>query len=437
MIKVKKLCHTSKGDDMKIGYACTCIDGFHTNYRTCIQRFATVDKLEEIIQYNLTSFLTILEYNASHHISMYRIPSDLIPFGSSPVNTLPWRTLFHKEFLLIGKFIKIHHMRVSLHPGQYSVLNSPRKDVVERAIEDVLYHVAILDTMDLDFTHKVVLHVGGVYGDKDAAVQRFINIYYTLPDIVKRRLVIENDDHFYHIEDVLNIANKIHAPVIFDNLHHAILAPKIKKTEVEWLDAVKQTWKQDDGVPKLHYCVQDCRKRIGAHAFTILSVPFLSFVKQLEKREIDIMLEVKDKNLSAIKCLNLMQGYIKHIDEEWNRYHYVLYLHKAKFQKWKVLLDKGETPTALLFYEDIENIYASAITLQQYIDVATYIYQEGCRVLQEKDLRLYTRQFTRFIQRDVTWVKLLEQWFQFFQKRQIYQFCDALYPLMNTYEIEV
>ena len=70
---------------MKIGYACICLDAqFH--FETCIQKFATEDRLRSIIRANLETLQKLLEYNAGHNIRMYRLSFDLIPFGSSPVN---------------------------------------------------------------------------------------------------------------------------------------------------------------------------------------------------------------------------------------------------------------------------------------------------------------------------------------------------------------
>ncbi len=91
---------------------------------------------------------------------MYRLSSDLIPFGSDlSTNQLDWVDLYSESFERIGAKIKQHDIRVSMHPGQYTVLNSPDAAVVERAIADLEYHVAILEAMKIDTTHKIILHI--------------------------------------------------------------------------------------------------------------------------------------------------------------------------------------------------------------------------------------------------------------------------------------
>lgn len=135
-------------------------------------------------------------------------------------------------------------MRVSLHPGQYCVINSPREDVVERSIDELLYHASILEAMGLDATHKMVLHVGGIYGDKQQAMQRFARVYRRLDPIIQKHLIIENDDRYYTVEDVLYLSAQLSIPVVFDNLHHAILPPPVERTQLEWLRLVSGTWEK-------------------------------------------------------------------------------------------------------------------------------------------------------------------------------------------------
>jgi len=95
------------------------------------------------------------------------------------------------------------NIRGSMHPGQYTVLNSPNEEVVEKSIMDLEYHCKFLDSLGVDYSNKIILHVGGVYGDKISAMERFKHNFNRLSNSLKKRLVIENDDKSYTIEDVL------------------------------------------------------------------------------------------------------------------------------------------------------------------------------------------------------------------------------------------
>lgn len=287
---------------MNIGYACLTYDVPGTKLRTCMMKNATPDVLRSLIDSNLAALDKILDYNRQNGIKLFRISSDTIPFGSHPVNTVKWWAEFHDQLAALGQKARTQGIRLSMHPGQYTVLNSPDPGVVARAVEDLQYHGRFLDALGLGTEHKIILHVGGIYGDKPAAVQRFIQQYRGLEPHIHRRLVIENDDRQYSIADVLAICESESIPVVFDNLHHQVKSDNTR-SEMEWVAACRSSWKAADGPQKIHYSQQDHSKRAGSHSATIDVAEFLQFYACLPDRDMDIMLEVKDKNLSAIKCI--------------------------------------------------------------------------------------------------------------------------------------
>lgn len=293
-----------RGLKMSIGYACLTVGVPNTNLKSCMLKNASEDRLLELISHNLNSLENIIDYNIENNIMLFRISSDIIPFGSSPVNNLPWWDIFSVEFLKIGKKIQSSGMRISMHPGQYTVLNSPREEVVKKAIADLNYHTKVLDSLGVGAVHKLILHIGGVYNDKKQAMERFITNYAYLEQSVKQRLVIENDDKLYNINDVLEISEKLNVPVIFDNLHNDINAYDKEKSDIDWINECKGTWRDKDGNQKMHYSQQDPLKKLGAHSETIDTQEFMDFYHRLNRQDIDIMLEVKDKNVSAVKCIN-------------------------------------------------------------------------------------------------------------------------------------
>lgn len=293
---------------MSIGYACIAVGLENANQRSCIAKNASEDKLSELIQHNLNALEVIIDYNIDNNIKLFRISSDIIPFGSSPVNNLKWWELFESTFQRIGCKIKESGMRVSMHPGQYTVLNSPDEDVVKRAILELNYSARVLDGLELCEKHKIILHIGGIYQNKPQAIQRFCENYDCLNKSVKQRLVIENDDKNYNISDVLDIGKNMKIPVVFDNLHNTVNPCDDYHDEIYWINECKKTWKNIDGIQKIHYSQQAPFKRTGSHSDTINIDEFLQFYKQIVYNNIDIMLEVKDKNLSALKCINCTQN---------------------------------------------------------------------------------------------------------------------------------
>ena len=291
---------------MRIGYACLTRGVVGTDFKSCVIRNATQDKLKELISYNLNSLKNILDYNSANGIQIFRISSDIIPFGSNRVNDLKWWELFDTQLNHLGNQIKKSGMRVSMHPGQYTVLNSPDEGVVERAILDLSYHSRFLDSLGVDTKNKIILHVGGVYGNKEKAINDFCSNYRYLSEAVKQRLVIENDDKSYHIKDVLTISNRIGTPVVFDNLHNITNPSEENYSQQFWVKECGKTWKSGDGPQKIHYSQQNPDKKQGSHSENIRIEEFLQFMNEINEDNLDVMLEVKDKNISAIKCINCL-----------------------------------------------------------------------------------------------------------------------------------
>jgi UV DNA damage endonuclease len=219
-----------------------------------------------------------------------------------------------------------------MHPDQFVVLNSPNEKILETSINELRYHCRVLDTMRLDGTAKVQIHVGGVYRNKPEAIDRFIKTYnniHLIDHSIKNRLVIENDDHLYNIKDCFYINQQTSIPVIFDSLHHECFGSSPKESKMEEglvrnpLQKAMSTWKNNnDGLPMVDYSSQDIRNtsednhlrvRKGKHTVTIDPDLFKNFLKQTDGLDFDIMLEIKDKEISALKALELVRERSKQV----------------------------------------------------------------------------------------------------------------------------
>lgn len=353
---------------MRIGYACQGIGIPDTSLRTCQARNATPALLTEITAHNLGVLKRLLAYNADNGIRMFRITSDLVPFGSSPVNPLPWWDIHRDAFEEIGAFIRQQDIRVSMHPGQYTVLNAKDGDVVHRAVLDLAYHARILDLLGTGPDSKIILHVGGVYGNREEALARFAANYSLLDEAIRRRLIIENDERSYTAGEVLTLGLRLGIPVVFDNLHHALNPGDESLSDAAWIAAARKTWKAPDGNQKIHYSQQAPGRRPGSHSDTIAADVFLDFVHSLDDPKPDIMLEVKDKNLSAVKCVLCadppgQRDLVRSLEREWARYKYkVLEADPAGYQAIRALLKEKESVTGPDFYTLLDQALAAGVT---------------------------------------------------------------------------
>ena len=415
---------------MSIGYACLNIGTPDTNIRSVMQRNATPEKLTEVTAHNLAALEKMIDYNRKNGIKLFRISSDLIPFGSSPVNALPWWDIHAEAFQHIGAKIRKSGMRVSFHPGQYTVLNSPDEDVVARAILDLAYHAKMLECLGVDNQHKIVLHVGGIYGDKKEARERFEQNFRRLPEAVRNRLIIENDDRLYNIEDVLTLAHRLHVPAVYDNLHHAINPPPSGGTDPYWIAEAKKTWKAADGNQKIHYSQQALDKRPGAHTDTINLETFLTFHEQLEDKQIDIMLEVKDKNLSAIKCQNATTENKRMVllEKEWGRYKYtILEKSPAVYQAIRTLLKDKEVYPVREFYRLIETAFAEEPHPGYAENAAAHVWGYFKKHATDTERKQYEKNLANYRNNTGTLATLKRQLFKIAEKYEVDYLLQSLY----------
>ena len=300
---------------MKIGYPCINNSIPHTSPSTFRLASYSESKLVQTVKDNLVHLDKILRYNVRNNLLFFRISSDLVPFASHPICKLNWCMLFKSEFEQIGDYIKQHDIRISMHPDQFVILNSPNNEVLTNSINELRYHSKILDAMRLDTTAKVQLHVGGVYGNKLEAIDRFVKTYNNsilVDDSFKRRLVIENDDHLFNLNDCLSINEQTGIPIVFDSFHHELFCNG-EPLKIA-LHKALLTWnKSEDGSPIVDYSSnnkgnnKDKKSRKGKHAETIDTKLSKEFLKETEGLDFDIMLEIKDKEKSALKGLEVFE----------------------------------------------------------------------------------------------------------------------------------
>ncbi len=291
---------------MKLGYACINRSiGCQANKTFRLASYSQ-EKSLETIENNLACLKKILEWNVKNNLLFFRISSEIIPFASHPVNTFDWQSHFKQELREIGVFIQEHAIRISMHPDQFVLINALKEDIVERSIADLTWHAQLLDALGLDATAKIQIHVGGVYGDRESAIQRFIANYKKLPGLITKRLAIENDDRLFSLADCLQVHAATNIPIIFDNFHHECLHNEEPMHEA--LQLAAKTWCERDGPLMIDYSSQQVGERKGKHATHIDESHFATFLQELQKSGItaDCMLEIKDKEKSALLAKQVM-----------------------------------------------------------------------------------------------------------------------------------
>ncbi len=264
---------------------------------------AAMGKVRRIAVKNLENTLRILRYNLAYNIDVYRFTSKLIPLATHPVlDNWNYSSDLKEQFRQIGDFVKENDMRVSAHPDHYTLINSGKPEVVEESIKDLDYHVNIYEAMGLgDYRYKLVMHVGGLYKDKETSIERFKNNFILLPDRIRKRIILENDDKSYSVKDVLGICKELNIPMVLDVHHHN--CNNNGESLANYLPEVFDTWKGQYFNPKIHFSSPKCDKEFRNHSDFINSESFVDFLKVARELGIDfdVMLEAKMKDNALFK----------------------------------------------------------------------------------------------------------------------------------------
>ena len=291
----------------RLGFVASVLSENLSTSRTCRLRNASDERLRELIVENLTALDRVVSFLERERILLYRISSNLIPFASHRVNTSAWWEEYADTLTRIGDRLRTLGIRVSTHPGQYTVLNSPQQSIVSAAVSELVYQARLLDALGTDTSCKIVVHVGGVYAASEhVAMDRFIATARTLPDAVRRRLVVENDDRLFDADQALEVGRAAGVPVVFDWLHHQAHACRRALPDV--LSEIFATWTTADGPPKIHLSSQAPGAPVGAHAAFIEVQDVVAFLEIAPPVPFDCMLEAKEKDRALLRLRNELKA---------------------------------------------------------------------------------------------------------------------------------
>ena len=280
-----------------------------------------IDNLKNKIINNMNDVLKMIQWNEDNGIKVFRLSSEIFPHYSNKKAedyTLDFAVDLLKE---IGKKSKELNQRLTFHPGPYNCLGSPHTDVIEHTIRDLKYHADILNIMELDQNSVMVIHGGGIYKDKNKTIERWCENYEKMPENIKKRLVLENCEKNFSIEDCLIVSDKVNVPIVFDT-HHYDCYNKLHPTEKfenpeYYIPKILETWNRRDIKVKFHVSEQGSGK-IGHHSDYVETLPeYLLEIPEKYGQSIDIMIEAKMKEKSIKKLYDkypYLNCKIKYID---------------------------------------------------------------------------------------------------------------------------
>lgn len=251
----------------------------------------------------------MLRWNDKYGIKFLRLSSEMFPFASH--DTYGYRLApFASEALAeAGRVAAELGHRLTTHPGQFTQLGSPRKEVITASIRDLQYHTELLSLLKLPEQFNkdavMILHMGGIFGDKAATLDRFRKNYASLDQNIKDRIVLENDDVCYSVHDLLPICEELNIPLVLDYHHHNIIFDndKIREGTLDIMDLyprIKATWTRKGITQKMHYSEPTPGAITGRqrrkHNPRVATLPPCAL-------DMDLMIEAKDKEQAVFELM--------------------------------------------------------------------------------------------------------------------------------------
>ena len=202
-------------------------------------------RLGELCRGNADALLAALEFCARHGIGAFRVNSQILPLKTHPtvgyeVGELPDSAALVARFRECGACARDHSLRLSFHPDQFVVLNSPNPTTLAHSLAELEYQAEVAEWVGAD---TVNIHGGGAYGDKATALGTLRRSIERLPQPVRSRLTLENDDKTYTPTDLLPVCADTGVPLVYDVHHHRCLPDGLSVAEAT--ERARQTWKTE------------------------------------------------------------------------------------------------------------------------------------------------------------------------------------------------
>jgi len=257
---------------------------------------------------NCSDLEKIVKWNINNGYKFFRVTSNLAPWKSEyRWDDMPDIEQIRKHLWSAGTMANTHNLRLTSHPGPFNVLTSPRPHVVTNCVRDLTDHGDVFDMMNLSRTpyNKINIHIGGAYGDKESAMKRFCENFELLPDSVKSRLTVENDDRasMYSVKDLYyGVYERIGIPIVFDYHHHKFCSGDM--SEQEALEMAISTWPSDI-TPAVHYSESRREEQLDETIRVQAHSDYIYDEIDTYGHDIDIMVEAKRKELAVQKYKEL------------------------------------------------------------------------------------------------------------------------------------
>ncbi|NET90046.1 MAG: UV DNA damage repair endonuclease UvsE [Kamptonema sp. SIO1D9] len=199
------------------------------------------ERLLGLYRENLERLNLAIDFCLANSINLYRMTSGLFPFADTEIGAEVLNQ-FADKLQVTGSRATENNLRLVLHPDQFVVLSSDRQQVIENSIKILTMHARIMDLLGQPRSPWALLNIHGGKGDR---AEKLIETIRSLPDPIRLRLTLENDEYAYSSEHILAVCRQAGIPMVFD-AHHHVINQKLDSYEHEsvgeMLAAAQTTW---------------------------------------------------------------------------------------------------------------------------------------------------------------------------------------------------
>jgi UV DNA damage endonuclease len=269
-----------------------------------LERAEALARLSALCLANAKALLSGLEYCAVHGIGGFRVNSQILPLRTHPragyrVAELHASRQIVAAFRKCGQYARSHGLRLTFHPDQFVLLSSPRPDVTRSSVAELRYQAEVAEWVNADVIN---IHGGGAYGDKPAALARLSKALARLPERVRRRLTLENDDRVYTPRDLLPLCRAEGVPLVYDVHHHRCLPDGYSVAQAT--DLALATWNREPlfhvSSPKDGWRKPDPRRH---HDY----INPRDFPREWMDKELTVEVEAKAKELAVMRLARFLR----------------------------------------------------------------------------------------------------------------------------------
>lgn len=280
-----------------------------TYFKKQADREAAVRKLESLAKENLHNCLRLLRHNRAYDIQLFRFSSKLIPLlGHEMLADWDPFPVLAESFATLGQYVREHSMRVSFHPDHFTVIGTPRADVLRQSVQTLDNHVRMLEAMGLDEAARLNIHIGGTYQDRARTLERFCKQFADMDERIRRTITLENDDKTYTAEETLAVCERLGVPMVLD-IHHHLVNNNGEEAAKLW-PRIMNTWRKSSLVPvelapKIHVSSPRSDKELRAHAEYVDVEHILPFLRSIAPitPAVDVMIEAKRKDEALLRLM--------------------------------------------------------------------------------------------------------------------------------------